>query len=252
MGRFDPAPDAVVINGDIVNHGFDAEYDLIETLAAEAGRTFPGDFILVMGDHEQWGTIRQGGPADYAGQREAFLRRAGLSRLYYDTYVNDQHVAVLGPDADPRRWDTLNFSGDQLQWLDALLAADADAGVRTFVFMHAPANDTVAYTFEGQLKRDTLDASAAFMDVVSKYPQAIVVSSHTHSLPDFQRPNPQGPLFVSTGAVAYLRPDAHTDWSDAGLAYSHGLLVDIYRNRTEFTPWDFVMQAAADGGYTMA
>lgn len=245
--RFDPAPDAIVLNGDIVNHGYEWEYDLVEQLAAEAGFAFPADFLPAMGDHEQWGPIADGAEPDYPGQRAIFLRRCQLDGLYYDTTVNGEHVIVLGPDEDPSAWDRMRMSEAQLEWLDQLLAADAANGARSFVVLHEPADDTVPFTFEGEQKHGSNESSAAFRQVVDKYPLAAVITGHTHAPAAWNRPHPDGPLYVCDGAVAYLRDGAfENDISEEGAAQSRGLLVDVYPDRTVFQAWDFVLDSPLD------
>lgn len=245
--QFDPPPDAIIINGDIANHGFEEEYDLLQQLAAETGFAFPDDFILTMGDHEQWGHIPYGAEPDYPGQREVFLRRCGLDSLYYDRSVNGEHLIMLGPDEDPATWPAMKMSEAQLAWLDQQLAADDQQGLRSFVFLHEPPNDTVPYTFEGEIKHGANESSDAFRAVVDKYRNAIVFSGHTHSPVAFNRPLENGPLYVADGAVAYLRDDAYTDErTEAGSAQSRGLLADIYSDRVEFLAWDFVAATPLD------
>lgn len=246
----DPLPDAIIINGDIVNHGHEEEYDLVVELAAEAGLSFPDDFELTMGDHEQWGYIADGAAPDYAGQREIFMRRCGQESMYHDAFVCGEHLIFLGPDADPSEWSLMNVSDEQLAWLDEQLAKDAAEGRRSFVFMHEPVNYTVPYTYEGEQKFASFERSGDFVNVVSKYGQAAIITGHTHSPSAFYQPDPNGPLYVADGAVAYLRDDAYTDaMSEAGAAQSRGMFIDVYDDRTEYISWDFVLEGEADTGH---
>ena len=252
LTQFDPAPDVIVINGDIANHGLSEEFDLAESLAADAGLQFPTSFICAMGNHEQRGYYDEASPEAFAAQRELFMQRCGLERLYYDVEVNGIHIAVLGPDADPLSWKTIRLSNEQLEWLDDLLEADAQEERLTFVFSHQPINDTVIHTYEGEYAHDALESSDALHDVVAKYPHAVVVTAHTHSPADFFLPNEDGPLYVADSAVAYLRHDPYVDWTDEGVNYSCGVLADVFGDRVEFLSWDFVQNTEDDaGGFTL-
>ena len=245
--QFDPAPDAIIINGDITDHGLPEEYDLVEQLASEAGLQFPASFVPVMGNHEQRGADGPYTAEAYQEQRNVFLQHCQLQRLYYDTEINGQHIIALGPDADPAAWWTFKLSDGQLSWLDDLLARDAEQGRRSFVFLHQPADNTVCYTHEGELAYLSLESSAELLRVVSKYPDAILLTGHSHSPSDFQRPDPAGPLYVANSAVAYLRTDPH-DSTVGDTAASRGLIVDVYTDRTEFISWDYAIGDEADTG----
>jgi 3',5'-cyclic AMP phosphodiesterase CpdA len=252
IGQFDPKPDAVIINGDITDHGQPEEYDLVEQLAAAEGLDFPQDFILIMGNHEQRGYTDEATSEAFAAQRNLFMERCGVGHLYYDLEVNGVHVIALGPDADPQAWWAVRFTDKQLTWLDELLAKDVQRGRLAFVFTHQPINDTVAYTHDGELAYDSLESSDQLHDVVSKYDNVVVVSAHSHSPCDFYQPDASGPLYVADSAVAYLRTDPFVNWSEDGINYSRGLIADVYGNRIEFTSWDFVLNDEADtGGYTL-
>ena len=251
--QFNPTPDAIVINGDITDHGLEEEYDLVTQLAEEAGLHFPDSFVPAMGNHEQRGADGQNTPETYQEHRDVFLRRCGLQRLYYDTVINGLHLIVLGPDADPSAWWSFRLSDEQLSWLDDLLERDDAQGRRSFVILHQPANDTVCYTHEGEVAHGSLESSATLLQVISKYPNAILMTGHSHSPNDYQRPDPEGPLFVANSAIAYLRPDPHDGTGEGGFGMSRGLIVDVYSDRTEFISWDYVLGDEADPGrYSLA
>ena len=252
LSAFDPKPDAIIINGDVTNHGQPEEYDLVEQLAGEAGFKFPDSFICTMGNHEQRGYHDDASPESFQEQRDLFMQRCNLGKLYYDLDVNGVHLVMLGPDADPQSWKTVRYSKEQLEWLDGLLESDAREGKPAFVFSHQPASDTVIHTYEGEYAHDALESSAELLSVVQKYRNAVLVTAHTHSPADFYRPNDDGPLFVCDSAVAYLRNDPHLDWTDDAPNYSRGVLADVYANRIEFLSWDFMLGAEADtGSYTL-
>jgi hypothetical protein len=193
-----------------------------------------------MGDHEQWGLISQGYPSDFPAQRDAFLQRTGLPQLYREQVLGDVQLIFLGPDEDPGHWSGCSMSATQMDWLAERLAAAERVGHTAIVFTHTPPDDTLPYTFEGEQKHGGFAQSADFKRILSGYPDATVVCSHTHSPVAVTQPEPDGPVYVASSAVSYQRLDAHTEWSDAGLAYSNGLLLDVFSNRIEFTAWDFV------------
>ena len=251
LTQFDPAPDAIVINGDITNHGQPEEYDLAQELAAGSGLTFPASFVCAMGNHEQRGYYDDTSPEAFQAQRDLFIERCGLERLYYGLEVNGVHLLLLGPDADPQSWMTVRMSDEQLAWLHDMLEADAKAGRISFVFSHQPLDETVIHTYEGEYAYGALESSSALREVIADYGNAILVTAHTHSPADFFRPDNKGPLFVGDSAVAYLRHDPYLDWTEEGTLYSCGVLADVFGDRIEFLSWDFVNGAPDEAGSYM-
>ena len=247
LAAFEPAPNAIIVNGDITDDGQPEEYDLLVQLAAEAQLQFPHDFIPAMGNHEQRGYLHESTPEAFQAQRSLFLQHCGLDRLYYDTEVNGIHIIVLGPDADPASWKTTRVSEEQLHWLDMQLLNDKLIGRPSFVVFHQPVNDTVLYTYKGELAHGVFESGDQVKAVLSKYNDIVVVTAHSHSPNSFFQEE-GGPLYVADSAVAYMRTDSHTSWKDSDTNYSRGLITDVFGDRVEFISWDFVLQDEADTG----
>jgi Icc protein len=118
VAALDPAPGAVLVSGDLAEHGSAGEYErLRRTLAA-----LPMPVHVLAGNHD-----------DRAGLRRAFPAGAADGELY-------QYAARCGPlrlvgcDTTQPGRDDGAFGADRLAWLEARLAEDRDT--RTIVAMH--------------------------------------------------------------------------------------------------------------------
>lgn len=235
--------DTIVVNGDITNGGLEEQYALFAETAQDAGFSYPDDFTLVMGNHEQ-SPYNEGDAEEYARLRRTFIEQTQVSGLYYDFYLNGCHIIVLGPDEDPEgSWVSVRISDEQLAWLDGLLAADEAADVVSYVFMHEPLLNTVRDTNEGQWGyENSIENDAEVAAVLQAYASAIVFSGHTHSYPDIVRPSDEGPLYVGTGSVSYQV--ALEEGVSSERAYdSMGWFVRVYDGCVQFELRDFLSHA---------
>ena len=243
-----PAPDAIVVNGDLTNRGTQEEYDLVRSIFEQHGVNPSGQVLWAMGNHEQYNDDWVNDEQRYADQRNRFCAFAERAQVYGDYTVADQHIVVLGPDVSSQtHWAHIRLSTTQLEWLRTQLEADRAAGRWTFVFLHIPLNDTVALTHYGEYAFDAVENSAEVRAVVDAYPHAVLVSGHTHYQWEGIVPNPPGPLYVNEAAVGYTRlvPDEQRS-ADSDL-YSRGMRLVVYSNRVDFECWDFIAGSMVDG-----
>ncbi|MDO5116920.1 MAG: metallophosphoesterase [Eggerthellaceae bacterium] len=245
ISSLDIQPSTIVIVGDIVNSGIQEEYDLIRSLCEEAGYDFDSDFVKVMGNHEQlYAYDGEIGPVNEeyrSDQLLLFLREAGLSRVYYDLYVDGLHFIVLGPDAWSTGWVPFNFTSRQMEWLDDLLAADEEAGELSFVFCHEPLQNTIHGSMEGSFGyRNSLIENEECASIMERYPHATYFSGHSHAYPDIKRPKPEGALYVNDGAVATGQVWAPASTYGGGFSGAFGIQVIVYEKRVDFRGRDFL------------
>ncbi|GAA4251716.1 phosphodiesterase [Dactylosporangium darangshiense] len=112
----EPAPDCVVLTGDLVDRGRPGEYDVLRELI---GR-FPLPIHLVAGNHDT---------------KEALQQAFGLAETHYAAQYPDFTVVVLD-SLRPELGDAGLLGEEQLAWLDETLTTRTDA--RAFVCLHHP------------------------------------------------------------------------------------------------------------------
>jgi 3',5'-cyclic-AMP phosphodiesterase len=115
-----PAPDAVLVTGDLTEHSDDAEYDQVRELLA----SLDAPLFVLPGNHDDPAALRRhfavpgvdGGPVQYAADL------GGLRLVVVDTTRPGENPGAL--------------TEDRLSWLDAALAAEP--GTPTVLAMHHP------------------------------------------------------------------------------------------------------------------
>lgn len=163
LAELDPAPDAVVVSGDLTQDGDPAQYARARELLAPLRMPVH----VLPGNHDIRSALRDAllggvetGPGDYL-QYEA--RVGGLRLLVCDTII---------PGDDGGR-----LCGERMTWLDAALAADRESP--TVVAMHHPPLVTgIAEMDEIGVEPDSLARLAAVLD---RAPNVLrVVAGHVH------------------------------------------------------------------------
>ncbi|MFI5909453.1 phosphodiesterase [Dactylosporangium sp. NPDC051541] len=112
----EPAPDCVIITGDLVDHGRPGEYEVLRELIER----FPLPVHLVPGNHDG---------------REALQRAFELPETFYAAEYDAFSVVVLD-SLNPTLGDAGILGPDQLSWLDTTLAKRTDRPA--FVCLHHP------------------------------------------------------------------------------------------------------------------
>ncbi|HEY0296486.1 MAG TPA: phosphodiesterase [Bordetella sp.] len=161
LNRLAPAPDMVLITGDLVDQGAEDEYAMLQALLA--GLRLP--FAFLPGNHDRRDTLRaafRDHPHIPSGEAFDFAMDVGAIRLIaLDTSVPDAHHGEL--------------STAQLGWLDRELAACR--GRPALVAMHHPPFATgIPY-----LDRYGLHDAQAFADVIRAHDHVDrVIAGHVH------------------------------------------------------------------------
>ena len=226
-------PDAIAVIGDLSDQGYADEHDIFKQLVAESDFSLD-NMIIAMGNHDLWVVDDPANEELVAQQRAAFVDTYNLPGLYYDTTVAGQHAVVLGPDKFCEDWVRFDMSDDQLNWLDGILKNDADAGVHTYVFCHEPINNTVYGSEDGSWgSRNSFYDYCKIDDVVSRYPQAVFLSGHTHVYPGIKADDANRPIYVNDGSCARsYKPQTN----DRG---SWGMQMTVFNDHLEFRIRDF-------------
>ncbi len=180
--------DAVVLTGDMTDKGtkdmFNAMYASVQS-AVKDGTEFIG---VVAKSHDCNSLGRDA--LDY------YTQLTGLKTDRHET-INGFHFISISASRDA----DVHYSAQQIEWLDAQLAAAVadDPAKPVFVFQHEHIYNTVfgSYPEDGWGDR-------YFIDVLSKYPQVIDISGHSH----YPANDPRA-----------IWQDSFTAINDGGLAY---------------------------------
>ena len=77
IAEFCPDNDAIIVNGDITNTGSLEEYAKFAELAEASGFAYPDDFVLVIGNHDQYDSSE--GTQTVSNLSDRFKEQAGIS-----------------------------------------------------------------------------------------------------------------------------------------------------------------------------
>ena len=155
------SPGALLVSGDLAEHGADAEYELVQELLAPLGMPLH----VMPGNHDDRATLR----------RHFGLPGAGAEPIHYAAGLGPLRLVVLDttvPGEDPGALDA-----GQLGWLDAELSRAPE--VPTLLAMHHPPFAT------GIPPCDAVglapDARRALGDVVARHSHVRrIVAGHVH------------------------------------------------------------------------
>jgi 3',5'-cyclic-AMP phosphodiesterase len=157
----DPAPDLIVMTGDLVDFALPAEYEHLAALIAP----LKAPVFLVPGNHDDRDPLRQGFPA------HTYLPPTG--RLNYT--IEDRPVRIVAVDTLIPREGGGEVSGEGLAWLDRTLAAAPKRP--TVVMMHHPPFRTGITFMDSHGLRD----SDRFSAVIARHPQVErIMCGHLH------------------------------------------------------------------------
>lgn len=248
IAEFCPDNDAIIVNGDITNSGTLEEYEKFAELAEASGFSYPDDFVLVIGNHDQYNSSE--GTDKVPNLTDLFRQQAGISdqiHPYYDRTVNGVHLVIMGPDHYPDDgWDKFGISSNEIEWLDELINADLENEQLSFVFMHEPLYETVRNTEPGDWGHEwslSDEDNENLHECIRKHPNVIFFTGHTHAMPDTVQLEADEPLYVGTGSVAYCVDDVDDDSTgnaDISTYGSYGWEVTVWTTCVRFRLRDFI------------
>lgn len=254
VGQLNALPDpakALVINGDAVDGG---DLKLWEEFAAARARAphASGQTFMTAGNHEMYG--KEGS--------EAFLNRfyqfSGSSKPVEEHVVDGVPIITISSEyySDVLRDGKEPFvrlSKESLDYLDERLAHWDSLGVTPLVFSHYLLPQTVSMSHSAWYQNDYEDLQA-FSNVLSKYNNLVMFTSHSHSSLFKQhdwwgqrrydgtgQAGRRGFPVVNTGAILneYM-PDGDNDEEILPGRASSGLRVKVYPDRVRVEAYDFV------------
>lgn len=221
--------DAVLVTGDIADHGRPSEYEEARTILSAACPV-----LFLPGNHDERGAFRRGllsdrvaGAPGGATRPEAPLnqvhRVAGAVLALCDSVVPGQDGGYLDDET--------------LDWLDAVLSADPAAPALVCLHhypvpLHTELADTIRLAGEDRLAA-----------VISRHPQVVAVlcgHAHTAAATTFAgRPLLVAPGVLSTGVTPWDVSD--TADSEAPPAVAYHIIGDDGRLTTHYRPVDLAV-----------
>lgn len=211
--------------GDIVNFGKESEYEFFKSLYSEVENPNNVGFYPAIGNHEYMYFTDFEEPVGY------FKKHFNLDSHYYSFELEGYKFIVLGTDTVSR----YGFMKEaQLTWLENELAA-VEKGKPVFIALHQPLQNTVdgtLFTLYGQTDYGFIENYNRLINILSKYPNAIMFSGHSHHTLEGEMPvniNTKGPIFVNTGSMGYLNQFFGSE-CESEIGGSEGLFIEVYKD----------------------
>lgn len=175
--------DALVLAGDITEHGYVAQWDKTEKLLVSYD--LADEIILAAGNHDLWTNGDQGRTAKgLFMQYNKRITGRFETDVYYSTEVNGYTFIVLCSEEDS---EYAYFSDKQIKWLKAELKEAAKKDLPIFVICHWPLSQThgLPVTWGDEEYNDMTggmgEQSARIEKILKKYDNVFFISGHIHS-----------------------------------------------------------------------
>lgn len=220
--------------GDITDHGFTEEYGELNRII-EGNRENLPEIRFTLGNHD----VAFGNWSSRLGN---YTAHTGMQGAYHDHWIDGYHFIFLGSEKGLERF--CHLTEQQLDWLDLKLGEKASAHKPVFVFLHQPLMDTVAGSLQNQ-KWYGVKQDRELKFILSKYPQAILFTGHTHWPLEAHHTMYDGRGITATifnaASVAYL-------WNDEDVyqSGSQGFYVEIYADKVMIRGRDFASGSWVD------
>ncbi len=235
-----PAPDAVIISGDLTDCGLEAEYDL---LAAMLKRHLSMPVYVIPGNHDRRAPLKD---------RLSHLPRIAETGDFIQYVVDDLPVRLVMLDTVVPGYGHGALCADRLAFLDETLSAEPEKP--TAIVMHHPPlvcgiqhmdeiNLRDADAFAEVVKRhaqvERILCGHHHRPIVSRFAGTVlqVVPSIAHQV-EFDLASAAPPAFVMEPPVFQVH-----QWTPRGGLVSHGVYVETYPG-----PYPFVLDADYPGG----
>lgn len=231
--KLSPDSIGIFVNGDIADHGEEAEYRSFQQLIKNAGAGLPKVYCAI-GNHDL-----ANGP--YDEKLNLFLQytEPAIDSVYFDQWIDGVHFIYLGSEATGLN---AQLSRQQLNWFKKALAENRDENRPIYVFLHQGLIDTVAGTFAYQ-NWHGINQAKEFANILKNYPEVILFSGHSHwemnSLHSMKARDEKLPTIFNTASAAYLWNDASMS-TNAGIEGSQGYYLYAYEDKVVVLGRDFV------------
>jgi 3',5'-cyclic-AMP phosphodiesterase len=236
MNTINSNMDALVMNGDSVDQGLDKQYDSMKNIMQKNSSKLPKTIIKNIGNHEFFDyNIEYNSKEDVQGFINNYLEFAGEKTVYHDKWIKDYHFISLGSeDGNTKDFNSVKayISDKQIEWFKQKMAENYEPKKPIFVFLHQHLNSGtggwVGTDQAGQLK-----------EILSKYPEAILFTSHTHASFETNNVTLNQPYTMAhTGAVHYTFKTG-SDGKRERIYEGYGLYIEVFGNKVVIKGRDF-------------
>lgn len=183
MEEFSSSLDALVLSGDLTDHGEEAEWEMLKE--AFSPYTPAKNIIMAQGNHDTWTEDDK-----YDLARTLFIKYnkeiadREIENEYYSTKVNGYTFIVLASETDRT---SAYMSDRQLEWLANEMEAASEDGLPIFVVCHWPINEShgLPETWgDSEPEPDDGgigDQSAQVEKILKSYENVFFITGHIHS-----------------------------------------------------------------------
>ena len=199
--KINPTMDALILNGDVVDQGIDEQYNSVKETLERNKDLLPETIIKNIGNHEFFNyDIEKNSKEEVQGFINKYLEFSGEEKVYHDKWIKDYHFISLG--SEDGNSETMNsvtafLSKEQLEWFKEKLAEKYEKRKPIFVFLH----QQLEYPNSKWIGVEQADE---LREILSKYPEVILFSSHTHrDISDNSISLNRPFTIVNTGAIHY-------------------------------------------------
>ncbi|MBQ9672935.1 MAG: metallophosphoesterase [Prevotella sp.] len=206
--------DALVMPGDLTNNGFQQEIDTLLKYYQQEPTINGKPFIYCSGNHD---IFSEDEGAFTQKMRTAFKETAAYSADIKEWGANDSRHSVVGGihfiqvNVNNYEWSNGVYFDDVKQWLDQeLRVATTEAPDKpVFVLSHLAIKNTVTGSdFYAPTTPDMVWACDYIKPILDKYPQAVLLSGHTHFSMNSERSILQDKFtMINMGVIHYMITD---------------------------------------------
>ncbi len=222
MSREDSPLDAVVMPGDLTDHG---EKVMFDHFFADASELRVANLIATTGNHDTWSEDGiEAGMGYFVDGYNAYTGRS-ITKPYYSTLVNGYTFITLASEGDST---TPDISDAQVLWLSDEMSKAAQAGLPIFVVCHFLINGVNG---QEELWEDGgIGAqSDAIRAILKQYDNVFFISGHMHSglmgsttqkIKGYSSIESDGSLhFINVPCYTYLNTSAGNPLSGCGYLF---------------------------------
>ena len=246
MSESETPLDAVVIAGDITDHGEREQWERVASTFSK--HKAAENIILAAGNHDTW-TTTEDGETIFGLYSEFNKKIAGreIENMYYSCKVNGYTFIVLGSEEDHTY---ATFTDTQLEWLRNEMAVAALDGKPIFVISHWAINGLhgLPYSWDLQEESDPTkggigEASDAVEAILKSYENVFLITGHIHlGLANDEKVGDTSYSSVeSEGSFHSINLPCYTNMSQAGArTIGTGYQFEVYEDEVVLRARDFV------------
>lgn len=230
--------DAMILNGDTVDQGTDAQYDNMKEALKDNEDRLPNKIIKNVGNHEYYDyNDDETSSEDTRNRVNRYLEFAGEDKTYHDTWIKNYHFISLGTDyIGEESIHEARISDEEFAWLSETIKEKYEKGKPIFVFLHQPIDMKFF-----NVSVTGVDRNQELKDILLQYPEVILFTSHTHLTTDEVVDNEHEITTINTGSVNnnYIEDTGEERGFKLDSSISNGIYIEVHGNKVTAKSRDF-------------